>query len=386
MIGRRWLIVGSLAAVVFAGCSSGGRANNSGATLPGPSQGYLSTSDTEVVFIQLARQAGTMSGTEDWAQTKGSPPYEQVSVGDSNVTGVLTQSGIELSFNGSARQFGALGSGTLQIEVPQVDGTLANVSFNVASVDQYNSALSQLRSTVTAANNAATTTTTTEPPLSVTSPTTTPAPSGSPTVPVVGCATTYGGGTPPTQAAPAPEPVDVPPATADQLGLYTTDTFGVPPILAPRGWSCSAEVGADGSTSISVYPPGSSAPKSGSTGQQAVVAQSDSACQGCVWGTVCRFVPAAGNQLGYTSLNCPAVPERETTYWIKGSAADGPPLSDIIGFEDHTSPNATDGVVLYDDTGHQGSASEDDCTLPATQHFLCTAILNNFSGQAWLMN
>jgi hypothetical protein len=271
----------------------------------------------------------------------------------------------------------------MQIEVPQADGTLADIVFTVASVADYNLALSRLRSNVTAAN---TDVATTGPPQPVIVTTTTTVPPTSPTIPVVGCPTTYGTGPGPARAAPPPQPVDLPTATAAQLGYYTTDTFGVPPVLAPRGWSCTALVAGNGSVNISVYPRAATPPHDGGSGQPAVVASYDSACQGCVWGTVCRFVPAAGAQLAYTNLTCPKPPAGETTHWIKGSSSDQPPLNDIIAFEYPSTPDPTNGIVLYNNNGQEGSASEDDCSLPVAQHFLCTAILNNFSAQTWLMH
>jgi hypothetical protein len=304
-------------------------------------------------------------------------------VGVVGVTGGVTQTGIELGFDGSARQFGSLRSSTMEIEVPQADGTLADIVFTVASVADYNLALSHLRSNVTAANTGVSTI---GPPGTVTVTTTTTVPPTSPAIPVVGCPTTYGAGPPPARAAPEPQPVDLPTATAAQLGYYTTDTFGVSPVLAPRGWSCTALVAGDGSVNISVYPRAATPPLDGSSGQPAVVARSDSACQSCVWGTVCRFVPAAGAQLGYTDLTCPGPPAGETTHWIRGSSNDHPPLSEIVAFQDPTAPDPTNGIVLYNNNGQEGSASEDDCSLPGAQRFLCTAILNNFSAHTWLMN
>jgi hypothetical protein len=145
-------------------------------------------------------------------------------------------------------------------------------------------------------------------------------------------------------------------------------------------------VAGDGSVNVTVFPPGPSAPSNAALGRVSVVARSDSACQSCVWGTVCRFVPAAGAQLGYSDLTCPTAPAGETTGWVKGSPRDSTPVSDVISFEDPATPDATNGDVIYDDAGQEGSASEGDCTLPATQHVLCTAVLNRFIAQAWLMN
>jgi S1-C subfamily serine protease len=220
--------------------------------------------------------------------------------------------------------------------------------------------------------------------------TTTPAPAPAPTtnssVEVVECPTTWGAPPSPLSSTPNPIPVNLPSNVADQLNYYTTQTASVPPLFGPEGWACNATVGADGSTGIDIYPPGSPAPSSGSPGQPGIHAASDGACQSCVWATVCRFVPAAGQQLSYTSRTCPAAPYGETAYWIKGSSDSSTPVNDVVGFTDPASPNPINGAVLYKNSASFGSASQDTCTLPATEHSLCTVILNNFISQAWLMN
>jgi hypothetical protein len=384
---RTWRLVGILVATIaLVACSSGSKpAAGSNVVLPGPTQGYLSVTGSAVVFVQLARQGSAVSGTETWAKATGSVPSEQVTLGDATVTGSLTSSGVTLSFNGSAKQFGALGSASLHVEVPQSDGTLADITFSVASVDDYNRALAGLRSTVAAANVAATSPSAVSAPPGSVAPLTT-APPASQTIAVRACPTTYGTAQTGPPPALAPIAVDLPADVAARLGFYTTETYDVPPVLAPRGWNCSALVAGDGSIGVTVYPPGGTAPQIGVVGKPSVVAQSDSACQSCVWGSVCRFVPAAGRQLGYTDLTCPGAPAGEQTHWIRGAAGGVPPISDVIGFEDPGTPDATDGVVLYNNRGHGGSASEEDCTLPAAQHALCTAILNRFSAQEWLMS
>jgi hypothetical protein len=318
---------------------------------------------------------------------RGTAPNEKVTTGSSNVTGGLTQTGISLGFNDSAQQFGTLSPGSLQIEVPQTDGTLVNITFTVASVSSYNSALANLRSAVNEVNDAATTATSE---VSVPSSAEPSAPQGSPTIAVAQCPTTYGAGRPPASPDFPAIPVNLPESTASQLSFYTTDTNSTPPVLGPASWACTALVGADGSTNLTIYPSGGTVPRSGTVGQPSVIAQSDSACQSCVYGTVCRVVPSAATQLGYSGsgLACAPTPLGESTYWIRGSANAVYPINDVVGFEDPGTPSPTDGVVLYNKVGpnQNGSASEDDCTLPASQHSLCTAILNDFSAQAWLMS
>jgi serine/threonine protein kinase len=224
-------------------------------------------------------------------------------------------------------------------------------------------------------------------PAVIEAPPTSTAPTQPTTIPIVDCPTTWGTETPlPSISTAQSASVDLPASTASQLAFYTTQTESVAPVLGPAGWSCAATVGGDGSTSIDIYP-GIADPVQGPVGEPLVTAHSDSACQGCVFSTVCRFVPSAGDQLGYGNdfFTCQAAPPGESVYWLRGSANGSPPLSDAVAFTDPANPDSLNGVVLYDNPNHQSSASEDDCTLPASEHALCTAILNNFVSQRWLM-
>ena len=68
-----------------------------------------------------------------------------------------------------------------------------------------------------------------------------------------------------------------------------------------------------------LYPPGKS-PTPVGTGHPEVQAASDSACQGCVYTTVCTFVPGAGQQLGFAMLPCDPRPKGELVTWLSGLA------------------------------------------------------------------
>lgn len=144
------IVVGGLA---LAGCSSGVASPTSGASRPPHSggsasigSGYLATNSAEVTFIQLTQNGHDLNGTEDDAIVSGSAPDAQINTSSVSVVGSLKGTGVTLSFNGSNPQFGRLGSGTLSIEVPQSDGSLANITFHEATVAQYNVALNNLRS------------------------------------------------------------------------------------------------------------------------------------------------------------------------------------------------------------------------------------------------
>jgi hypothetical protein len=202
-------------------------------------------------------------------------------------------------------------------------------------------------------------------------------PAGS--LPVVACATSFG-----VNESPPPLPtsmaVSVSRSLAKQLAVYS-DADGVLKLLAPRGWSCDAGLGADGSGSVEVYPPGFT-PSAGkfAAGARAIVGSETSACTGCREELACRlFTTAANDYLQDYQAACPsAKPAGESTFQLQPG---------VVGFEDPPGvagdgdPSGGDypanGVMTYHSGNPNGSWLE-TCTLPATDHAICTAVLNNF--------
>jgi hypothetical protein len=150
-----------------------------------------------------------------------------------------------------------------------------------------------------------------------------PAPSLAGTVtvalPVVHCPTTFGA--PPARrvSLPATRQVAVPRAMAARLSVYA-DTQGYMYLVAPKGWSCSASYGADGSGGVAVYPHGQKLPASWGAGWRlaststvsAVVGQESSACYGGTLAQACRLFPAAAATLVSSGFRpCPARPSAE---------------------------------------------------------------------------
>lgn len=212
-------------------------------------------------------------------------------------------------------------------------------------------------------------------------------------VPVVACATKRGvDETPatvyPTSIAATPDVVQ-----PGDLAYYTDDVRSVAPILGPRGWTCSVEVGADGGTVVNVFPTGTSA-----TSSTRIRVEGEPACQGCVYGLTCGLVPGSGKQLGFTDLPCPVRrPNGESVYFSEGSANPVGPTDDIVTFQDPAgvkgSGNPSGGAVpaggalLYSWTPDAGgSAALLTCTLPDDQHDLCNAVINDFIGRSWGMS
>lgn len=195
--------------------------------------------------------------------------------------------------------------------------------------------------------------------------------------------------------------------SAEQLAAYSDDYRDLAPILGPRGWSCSVSVGADGSTGVAIYPPTAATPTPGPEGQIApplVSAHSNSACMGCIYQTLCPFVPGAATELGYQGWACSNTPPaQETVRFVLGSPTNSPPASifDVIELTDPPGvagdadgsggPDTAEGVILYDSVSDSGTvgqttyASEESCALPASDEDLCGAIIDDFVSRAWLM-
>lgn len=228
-------------------------------------------------------------------------------------------------------------------------------------------------------------------------------------VPVVECPTSYGIPNPGPSGTGYPSTIalNIPAASAEQLAAYSDDYRDLTPVLGPRGWSCGVWVGADGNTEVVVWPPNTSSPWPGSGGRiqpPLVSAHSDSACMSCIYGTVCPFVSGAATQLGYQGMACPSTPPpQETVTFVSGSPTTSPP-ADIFDVVDVTDPpglsgdvdgsggpDAAQGVVLYDSVsgsrtvGQTTYASQESCTLPASDQGLCAAIIEDFVTRAWLM-
>jgi hypothetical protein len=142
----------SIIAVSLAACSAGIASPTSDNGTGSIGSGYLATSSTEVAFIQLSQHGRSLLGTEDAAVAVDQPPQQQVSVSSISVTGSLQGSGVSLSFEGSPARFGHIANGRLNIEIPQSDGSLANFTFNEATVAQYDSALATLRGAIATGN------------------------------------------------------------------------------------------------------------------------------------------------------------------------------------------------------------------------------------------
>ena len=249
-----------------------------------------------------------------------------------------------------------------------------------------NSNNKQAGSTTTTVRSGVTTTT----PGTGTPTPTTAAPAAAATVSAqlsqVVCPTTYGNQPTGTPSLPSTVAKSVPSSLVNQIAVYT-DAQGQMQIMAPTGWACSASIGADGSSELAAFPEGQPSPMSpGSTpdtGEQVVGSQA-SACSSCNYAQTTPVFTAAANQCSIDYAGNP-------------SACPGPyagesidPIGDgIVGFLDPPGVKGSgagsggaypaNGVVTYH-PGSDGSQPSyiETCTLPDSQHSLCTAALDDF--------
>ena len=209
------------------------------------------------------------------------------------------------------------------------------------------------------------------------------------TLPVTACPSSYGAS---HGSARVPDAITttLPSVIAGQLAFYTDQYRYIDPVLAPRGWSCGAEFGADGSGGINVWPPGTQEPTSaGPTDpdQELVEAYTAGANESDIYGDLCPFDPATASR-DYpvpASLGCSqSRPQGEHLSYPHGDASlilyDDPP-----GVSGENYPRY--GALLYasPQAGTDPAVSGETCTLPDSEHVLCTAILNDFAARHWML-
>jgi len=169
-----------------------------------------------------------------------------------------------------------------------------------------------------------------------------------------------------------------------KLAVYG-DSQNVMQLVAPIGWSCQAGVGADGSSNENVYPPGQSAPTVNNGSQpyqgEAITGGQSSACSECTLGQACPLFSAAAQQYQTEyGQTCPFTPPAEEATHVYSA--------NVIYFEDPPGVSGTgapsggpypaNGLMTY---YTQAPSYEETCTLPDSEHSICTTILNQFLSQ-----
>jgi serine/threonine protein kinase len=239
--------------------------------------------------------------------------------------------------------------------------------------------------TTTGVKSTVTTTTATSG-ATTTSTTAAPAATVSAQLSQVVCPTTYGVQPDGTPSLPSTVAKSIPSGLVNRIAVYT-DAQGQMQILAPTGWACSASIGADGSSVLAAFPEGQPDPTTysptPSTGEQVVGSQA-SACASCNYAQTTPVFTAAAAQCAIDYAGDPSACPGPYPGESVDTIGDG-----ILGFLDPPGVKGSgagsggaypaNGVVTYhpDSAGSQPSYIE-TCTLPDSQHSLCTAALDNF--------
>jgi hypothetical protein len=177
--------------------------------------------------------------------------------------------------------------------------------------------------------------------------------------------------------------VDVPKSSASKLALYSDDE-GVIEVLAPTGWTCSALIGADGSSSVTVQPAGLPPTPSPVTTAEEVRAAQTSACVGCRESLACPlFIDAANDYLQQFQQRCPS--RRPTSERLTTISPHVVHFTDPSGIKGDGDPSggkysAIGVMTYYDDLASDGSWTE-TCVLPPSDTSMCTAIIQNFDSR-----
>jgi hypothetical protein len=177
--------------------------------------------------------------------------------------------------------------------------------------------------------------------------------------------------------------VDIAKNSAAKLALYSDDE-GVIEVLAPTGWTCSALIGADGSSSVTVQPAGLPPTPSPVTTTEEVRAAQTSACVGCRESLACPlFIDAANDYLQQFQQRCPS--RRPTSERLTTISPHVVHFTDPPGIKGDGDPSggkyaAMGEMTYYNDLASDGSWTE-TCVLPPSDRSLCTAILSNFESK-----
>ena len=138
----------------------GGKGGSTDTTLGPPvGSGYLATTPSSVIFIQWSQTGTETAGVAQMAKVEGRPPNQTIAVKTTATTGQISGSDAYVDFQGVTQAFGRTTDGGFVLDFPQPDGSLAPVTFQKATAQDYNNALAALRAGVASANTVESSTT-----------------------------------------------------------------------------------------------------------------------------------------------------------------------------------------------------------------------------------
>ena len=185
-------------------------------------------------------------------------------------------------------------------------------------------------------------------------------------LPVTACATSTGADEAPP-SPPATTDVTVAASLAGRVGVYGD---GYDLVMGPAGWSCEAQIGADGSTSLRIWSPGDV--------NAQVIAETNGGCYGCALILACSTFAAASEQYAIDFGLCDA--QRPPEEQVAAETAE------LIAFTDPPGVAGTGtgsggtydarGLVWYSNDGDAAFASKVTCTLAPADGDLCGPVLD----------
>lgn len=189
-------------------------------------------------------------------------------------------------------------------------------------------------------------------------------------LPVVRCPTEFGVSGP-SPRTPATVTVSSSSPTRGLVAYTNTQMY----LIGPQGMRCSGIVAADGGSGVIAWPQGqrSPGPHSHTAGLKLSL---EPACASCRAEDACPFFTALARDLGFPCAS--GVPPGEHVYRLR---------SNIILFEDPPrvagsgwpsgGPDPANGLVGYTGSPENGLVYRSTCTLPASDHSICTTSLND---------
>jgi hypothetical protein len=160
---KRLIVAGTAAATLLATAGCGGSRSSAapnGSGKPGDPASYLAVSDSKVAFIQWRSTSRRgLDGTITEGNTGASAPAETLSVSSVPFVGTRSGNSVTLTFADpyflQTRAQGRLSGSTLNVQLPQSDGTIKQATFTQSDEASYNRAMAKLRGRIRDANELA---------------------------------------------------------------------------------------------------------------------------------------------------------------------------------------------------------------------------------------
>jgi hypothetical protein len=206
-------------------------------------------------------------------------------------------------------------------------------------------------------------------------------------VPVVACPTTWGitpGPAPKT--LPSSITLSLPPSLVGEVTDYS-DQMKIMQLIGPKGWQCAASYGADGNGGLQVYSPNEEAPSGSAFSNQSAEAVEGHETSAVLFNRLeqaCPLFSSAASALeSQYQLRCPFTkPAEEQSTQLSSTVVEFEDPPGVAGDGDPSGgPYPANGVMISgpgSGAGVNDGSWTETCTLPASEHSLCTVSLNRF--------